>query len=148
MVELYSVVILEMSVMTQDGPSGENFDYIIVGAGSAGCVLANRLTASGRYIVLLLEAGGGDRNPWIHIPLGYAKHFTNPKVNWMYYAEEGVEWVKRAVYGHREPRASHAVVQFRDRYDLPFRPRAAKVAALGRMIMLSDLYRFPFHVRC
>ncbi len=101
MVELYSVVILEMSVMTQDGPSGENFDYIIVGAGSAGCVLANRLTASGRYSVLLLEAGGRDRNPWIHIPLGYAKHFTNPKVNWMYYAEEGVEWVKRAVYQPR-----------------------------------------------
>ena len=65
-------------------PTSPPFDYIIVGAGSAGCVLANRLTASGRHRVLLLEAGGADRNPWIHIPLGYGKHFTNPKVNWLY----------------------------------------------------------------
>src|SRR5512136_1244464 len=63
------------------------FDYIIVGAGSAGCVLANRLTADGRYRVLLLEAGGHDRNIWIHIPLGYGKLFHNPKVNWLYMTE-------------------------------------------------------------
>src|SRR5262249_7752688 len=60
------------------------FDFIIVGAGSAGCVLANRLTASGRHTVLLLEAGGEDRDIWIHIPLGYGRHFTNPAVNWLY----------------------------------------------------------------
>lgn len=65
----------------------EEFDFIVVGAGSAGCVLANRLTESGRYSVLLLEAGGRDRNPWIHIPLGYGKLFTNPKVNWLYQSE-------------------------------------------------------------
>lgn len=64
------------------------FDFIVVGAGSAGCVLANRLTESGRHRVLLLEAGGKDWNPWIHIPLGYGKHFTNPKVNWLYTSEE------------------------------------------------------------
>jgi choline dehydrogenase len=63
------------------------FDFIIVGAGSAGCVLANRLSASGRYSVLLLEAGGKDNDLWIHIPLGYGRHFSNPKVNWLYAAE-------------------------------------------------------------
>jgi|TARA_B100001741_G_scaffold291048_1_gene270962 choline dehydrogenase len=77
------------------------FDYIIVGAGSAGCVLANRLSASGDNEVLLLEAGGEDRNPWIHIPLGYGKHFQNPKVNWMFWSEAGKEWVKRKVYQPR-----------------------------------------------
>ncbi|NND49307.1 MAG: choline dehydrogenase [Rhizobiales bacterium] len=64
-------------------PAGETFDFIVVGAGSAGCVLANRLSASGRHKVLLLEAGGRDASPWIHVPLGYGKHFTNPKVNWL-----------------------------------------------------------------
>jgi choline dehydrogenase len=63
------------------------FDFIITGAGSAGCVLANRLTESGRHRVLLLEAGGKDINPWIHIPLGYAKTFCNPRVNWMFDSE-------------------------------------------------------------
>jgi choline dehydrogenase len=60
------------------------YDYIIVGAGSAGCVLANRLTESGRHRVLLLEAGGADTNIWIHIPLGYGKLFIDPSVNWLY----------------------------------------------------------------
>ena len=68
-------------------PNSTHFDYIIVGAGSAGCVLANRLTASGRHRVLLLEAGCNDRNIWIHIPLGYGKLFSNPKVNWLYKTE-------------------------------------------------------------
>ena len=65
----------------------ETFDFIIVGAGSAGCVLANRLSASDRHTVLLLEAGGRDTSLWMHIPLGYGKHFTNPKVNWLYTSE-------------------------------------------------------------
>lgn len=63
------------------------FDYIIVGAGSAGCVLANRLTADGTTTVLLLEAGGKDSSPMIHIPIGYASTLKDPKVNWLYETE-------------------------------------------------------------
>jgi choline dehydrogenase len=73
------------------------FDYIVVGAGSAGCVLANRLTASGRHRVLLLEAGGHDRHLWIHIPLGFAKLFNNAKVNWLYKSEPEPELNNRQV---------------------------------------------------
>ncbi len=65
----------------------EIYDYIIVGAGSAGCVLANRLTANGRNRVLLLEAGGSDRRFFISMPLGYGKLFYDPKVNWLYKTE-------------------------------------------------------------
>jgi choline dehydrogenase len=78
-------------------PNSTRFDYIVVGAGSAGCVLANRLTASGRHRVLLLEAGGQDRNIWIHIPLGYGKLFANPKVNWLYTTEPEPELNNRRV---------------------------------------------------
>ena len=77
--------------------SEATFDYIIVGAGSAGCVLANRLSESGKYNVLLLEAGGKDNQLWTHIPIGYGKNFTNPKVNWMYWSEAGKDWVKRKI---------------------------------------------------
>ena len=58
------------------------FDYIIVGAGSAGCAIANRLSENGKYSVALLEAGGKDTNPWIHIPVGYFKTMGNPKTDW------------------------------------------------------------------
>src|SRR3981189_238307 len=63
------------------------FDYVIVGAGSAGCVLANRLSADGKHSVLLLEAGPKDTNLWIHWPLGYGKLFKEKSVNWMYQTE-------------------------------------------------------------
>ena len=63
------------------------YDYVIVGAGSAGCVLANRLTADGRSTVLLLEAGPRDTDPWIHIPLGYGKLFARRDINWAYESE-------------------------------------------------------------
>ena len=65
----------------------EKYDYVIVGAGSAGCVLANRLTACGTYKVCLLEAGPSDWNPMIHIPAGFIKTLVNPSVNWMYQSE-------------------------------------------------------------
>jgi choline dehydrogenase len=63
------------------------YDYVIVGAGSAGCVLANRLTEDSRNSVLLLEAGPRDTNPWIHVPLGYGKLFARTDVNWAYESE-------------------------------------------------------------
>ncbi len=63
------------------------FDYIIVGAGSAGCALAERLSANGRHQVLVLEAGGSDQRFYVQLPLGYGKLFYNPNVNWMYQAE-------------------------------------------------------------
>ena len=62
-------------------------DYIIIGAGTAGCVLANRLSASGTRRVLLLEAGGADRSPWIRVPIGYGRTFNDPRYNWMYEAQ-------------------------------------------------------------
>ena len=64
-----------------------DFDFIIVGAGSAGCVLANRLTASGKHRVLLLEAGGSDMRFFVQMPLGYGKTFYDKTCNWMYEAE-------------------------------------------------------------
>ena len=63
------------------------FDYIIVGSGSAGSVLANRLTESGKHTVLVLEAGPADWHPFIHIPAGFIKTFHNPRLNWLYKME-------------------------------------------------------------
>ena len=81
-------------------------DYVIVGAGSAGCVLANRLSADGKARVIVLEAGGRDWNPWIHIPVGYFKTIHNPNVDWCYKTEpdpglngRSIEWPRGKVLG-------------------------------------------------
>ncbi|MGV8938367.1 MAG: GMC family oxidoreductase [Allorhizobium sp.] len=77
------------------------FDFIIVGAGSAGCVLANRLTENGKYSVLLLEAGGSDLHPWILMPIGYGKTFYRRSVNWMYLTEPNPGLADRISYWPR-----------------------------------------------
>ena len=63
------------------------FDVVVAGAGSAGCVVATRLTENPAISLCLIEAGGRDRNPWIHIPLGFGKLVPNPNVNWGYETE-------------------------------------------------------------
>ncbi len=82
------------------------YDYIIVGAGSAGCVLANRLSADSSKSVLLLEAGGRDSNPWIHIPVGYFRTLHNPKTDWCYKSDpdpglngRSLDWPRGKVLG-------------------------------------------------
>ena len=77
------------------------FDYLIVGAGSAGCVLANRLSADGKNSVLLLEAGPRDTNLWIHVPLGYGRLFKKKTVNWMYQTESEPGLDGRSVFQPR-----------------------------------------------
>jgi choline dehydrogenase-like flavoprotein len=81
--------------------AAETYDFIVTGAGSAGCPVAARLSESGRYRVLLLEAGGPDRNPWIHIPLGYTRTYTDPRVNWMFESEPEKELNGRTLYQPR-----------------------------------------------
>jgi choline dehydrogenase len=79
----------------------DTYDFIVTGAGSAGCAVAGRLSESGRWRVLLLEAGGRDLNPWIHIPLGYTKTFANPRYNWMFESEPEKELNNRTLYQPR-----------------------------------------------
>lgn len=79
----------------------EAFDFIVSGAGSAGCVMAARLSESGRHRVLLLEAGGEDNAFWIKVPMGYPMLFTNPKVNWMFESEPEPELRGRRMYHPR-----------------------------------------------
>ncbi len=65
----------------------QTYDFVIVGSGSAGSVLADKLSASGRFSVLVLEAGGSDRRFYVQMPLGYGKTFFDPAVNWNYRTE-------------------------------------------------------------
>ena len=83
-----------------------DFDFVIVGAGSAGCAIAARLSENGRYAVALIEAGPKDTNPWIHVPVGYFKTMGNPKTDWMYrtqpdagIAGRSIPWPRGRVLG-------------------------------------------------
>ncbi len=73
--------------MNDTAADAPTYDYIIIGAGSAGCVMAARLSEDSKVSVLLLEAGGKDWNPWIHVPVGYIKTMVDPSVNWMFDTE-------------------------------------------------------------
>lgn len=77
------------------------YDFIIIGAGSAGSIVANRLSESGKFRVLLLEAGKKDNSFWFRIPVGYVKSYYNPKRNWMYYTETEKNLNNRKIYAPR-----------------------------------------------
>ena len=79
----------------------DEYDYVIVGAGSAGCVLANRLSADPQKRVCLLEAGGGDKSPLLHVPAGWAATFKNKKFDWAYETEPEAGLNNRRIYWPR-----------------------------------------------
>lgn len=81
--------------------SSKLFDYIIVGGGSSGCVLANRLSEDPNNSVCLIEAGSKDKSPWIHLPIGYAKTMWDPKVNWKFHTEPDPGMNHRQIYWPR-----------------------------------------------
>lgn len=87
--------------MTKENASDGSSDYVIVGAGSAGCVLANRLSENGRHTVTLVEAGGSDRRFWVKVPIGYGKTFFDQRVNWKYTTSENESLNGRSSYWPR-----------------------------------------------
>ena len=82
------------------------FDFVVIGAGSAGCPVASRLSESGKYRIAVIEAGPKDTNPWIHIPVGYFKTMGHPKSDWQYVTDpddglngRSIRWPRGRVLG-------------------------------------------------
>ena len=95
-----------------------SYDYIIVGGGSAGCVLANRLSASTKNTVLLLESGPSDDSPLVRTPMGLFRNYRNPKYNWMFWSSPEKTLNNREVYcpqgktlggGRARPAGAHSL---------------------------------------
>jgi len=114
-------------IQVQIGDILMEYDYIIVGAGSAGCVMANRLSENPAKRVLLLEAGGSDSNPFIHMPAGLAQLASNTKVNWSYQTEPQTGLKQRRMYS---PWQGPWWFQLDQRHDLYPRP-GTRLRSLG-----------------
>ena len=79
----------------------KSFDYIVIGAGSAGCVLAARLSEDPAVSVLLIEAGPRDTSPWIHLPIGYGKTMWSKTLNWRFHTDPDPNMNGRRIYWPR-----------------------------------------------
>jgi choline dehydrogenase len=127
----------------------QEYDFIVVGAGSAGCVLADRLSADGRFTVLVLEAGDHDRRLWINMPIGYGKTFYDERVNWKFEAQPDAQMKNRRIYVPRGrvvggSSSINAMVYCRGcRATSTTGPRAATPAGAGTTCARSTRLRVP-----
>ena len=141
------------AVMLGDGWA---FDYVIVGGGTAGCVLANRLTADGRARVLMLEAGPRDNYPWIHIPIGYGKTMFHPVYNWGFYTEPEPGMNGRKIYWPRGrglggSSSINGLIYIRgqpDDYDAWARSRQPRLGLARRAAVFHPQRRQPARGEC